>query len=248
MEHLDKHRSLRHQKSKILAGTLIIFFGIVYLLERTGVNLPNWVISWETILIAAGIVTLYKHNFKHFAGYVMIGVGGIFLINEFRPDTIDSSLIFPIVIILFGVMMLGKAMNLFGSKRKGQHHHTVFDDDIDISSEDFIQSTTFFGGVTKKVVSKDFKGADFTTFFGGTEINLTQADIQLPVTINATTAFGGLTVIVPSNWQVKSELLTIFGGVEDKRPILAETTQDSNKVLTLQGNCFFGGVEIQSYI
>jgi len=247
MSNIDRPGSIRHQQSKILAGTLIVAFGVLYLLKRADVNIPHWLISWEAILIGAGFVALYKHRFNHFAGYIMIGIGALFMINEFRPHTIDSNLIFPVVIILVGLMIIFKTMNIFGTKSKLKNQ-TVFGDDVDVTSDDFIQSTTLFGGVTKNVVSKDFQGAEFTTAFGGTEINLTQADIQKPVTINASTAFGGLTIIVPSNWEVNSELVTVFGGIEDKRVQMNDATRDPNKVLTLKGNCIFGGVEIQSYI
>ena len=249
MVYLDKDRATRHRQSKILAGLFIITFGVLFLLERQGMPIADWVVSWKTIVIAAGIVTLFKHKFRHFFGYALIIVGGAFLINDFQPGTVDKNLILPVVVILFGVMMIGKSINVFGSKKKGRRHRTtLFDDDKEISSDDFIQATTFFGGVTKHVVSKDFKGADFTTAFGGTEINLSKADIQQPVTINASTAFGGVTLIVPSNWQVKSEITTVFGAVEDQRALPSDIEHDPEKTVTLTGSCFFGGVEIHSYV
>lgn len=247
MVYLDKSNSTRQRNSKILAGLFIITFGIIHLFERQGAPIAEWVISWKTILIAVGIVVLYKHNFRHFFGYALIGVGGAFLINEIYPHTLNTKLVFPIMIILFGVSMIVKSMNLFQAKSK-PHNTTFFDSDKEISSEDYIKASTFFGGITKNVVSKNFKGGEFTTAFGGTEINLTKADIQQPVTIKATTAFGGVTLIVPSNWQVKSEMTTIFGGIEDQRSLPSDITYDPNKTVTLTGSCFFGGVEIQSYV
>lgn len=247
MSNLDRPGSIRHQQSKILTGVLVIAFGTLYLLKKADINVPHWLLSWESVLIGFGVVTLYKHRFNHFFGYIMIGVGAIFMINEFRPHTINPKFILPVVIILIGIMIIGKTMNLFGTNNK-MKDQTIFGDDVDMTSDDFITSTTLFGGVTKNVVSKNFEGAEFTTLFGGTEINLTQADIQKPVTIKASTAFGGLTVIVPSNWEVNSELVTAFGGVEDKRAVMSEVSRDPNKVLTLKGSCIFGGVEIQSYI
>lgn len=246
--HRNRQRSKRHNQAKVLAGLFIITFGVLFLLERQGLQLGDWVISWKTILIAVGIVTLYKHNFKHFFGYVLIGVGSVFLINEYQPNTIDSKLILPVVVIMFGILMIGKATNMFGFRKKKSPRLTVFDDDREISSDDYIEATTFFGGVNKSVVSKNFQGADFTTMFGGTEINLSKADIQHPVDISATTAFGGITLIVPSNWQVNSEITTVFGAVEDQRNLAPDHQVDPEKTVTLKGSCFFGGVEIQSYV
>ena len=247
MDNSNINRTTRQRNSKILAGLFIITFGVLFLLERQGMPIADWAVSWKTILIAIGVVTLYKHNFRHFAGYVLIGIGTIFLINEAKPETVDTKLILPVIVILFGGTMIAKSIGIFDSKKK-RHNMTVFDDNKEISSEDYIQATTFFGGVTKNVVSKDFKGADFTTAFGGTEINLTRADIQQPVTINASTYFGGITQIVPSNWKVNSEITTAFGAVEDKRNISSDIENDPSKTLTLKGSCYFGGVEIHSYI
>ncbi len=44
--------------------------------------------------------------------------------------------------------------------------------------EDYIDAVTVFGGVKKNILSKNFRGGDVTTFMGGTELNLTHADIQ----------------------------------------------------------------------
>lgn len=245
MSNIEKEGSTRHQQSKILAGTLVIIFGILFLLDTSEVNIPHWVVSWETIIIAAGFWTLYKHRMQKISGFVMIGIGSLFLVNEFRPETIDSDFIFPVIVIFVGIMMIAKTMNLFGMKGKKT---TVFDESVDQDSEDFVKSTTLFGGVKKTVVSKNFKGADFNTTFGGTEINLSQADIQQPVIVNSSTIFGGLKVIVPSGWKVNSEIVAVFGSVEDKRAPMSELNKDPNKVLTLKGDCVFGGVEILSYV
>jgi predicted membrane protein len=249
METLNKNRQIRHNQAKILGGIFVIFFGVMYLLNRTGMDIPHWVTSWKSILIAIGIVTLYKHDFKHFFGYILIGLGGLFMINEFRPDTISGNLFWPILIIVIGVTMILKATRFFGLQKKNQSPTLVaFDDDVEVSSTDYIESTAVFGGVNKNIVTKNFEGASLTTYFGGTEINLTQADIQKPVTIDSTSAFGGVTLIVPSTWEVRSELTTVFGGLEDKRPVMSDKPKDPNKVIILKGSCFFGGVEIQSYI
>jgi predicted membrane protein len=168
------------------------------------------------------------------------------LADEIIPGIVDKRYIFPIIIIGFGVAMLFKTLNIFQPKNKNKST-TMFDEDVDMSSDDYISSSVVFGAVEKNVMSKDFKGGEFKTAFGGTEINLTQADIQQPVTIDVSTAFGGLQLIIPSEWEIKSNVTTMFGSIEDKRPSQGTVTSDPNKVVTLQGSCVFGGVEIVSY-
>lgn len=249
MEVINKERQVRHNQGKILGGIFVIFFGLIFLLKKTGIEIPHWILSWQSIVIAVGIVTLYKHAFKHVFGYFLILFGGLFMINKFKPETIDSDFVWPVIIIVVGVTMIAKATRFFGIQKKSPLNQTVvFDDDVEISAADYIESTTVFGGTTKTVVSKNFQGGKLTTFFGGTEINFTQADMSQPAILETTSAFGGLTIIVPSSWEVRSELTTVFGGLDDKRQITTNGVKDANKTLILKGSCFFGGVEIQSYI
>lgn len=243
-----KHHKPHNQNSKILAGLFVVFFGSVFLAEQSGFSTPDGLLSWKSILIAIGIVTLVRHRFRHFAGYTMVAIGATFLLDDYYPESIDAKLILPILVIAFGLVMIGKALNIVGSKKKRSREHVMFDEDVDITGDDFIEASTIFGGVKKNVTSQNFRGADISTIFGGTEINLSKADIQKPVIINTRTAFSGVTLIVPSSWHVRSEVSAIFGAVEDQRGIMQDDSMDESKVITLKGTCIFSGVEIKSYV
>ena len=242
--HELKNKTTRNSNSKILAGVLIIFFGVMFLINRMGVNVPRWIFSWELILISIGFVSLYKHNFKHFAGYVMITIGAVFLVNDFNPHFFNTRLLLPVIIIAFGVLMISKATNIFGRNKKVSF---LDDDAVDFEEGDYIEGSTIFGSVKKNVVSKNFQGASFTTIFGGTELNLTKADIQGPVVIDSTVVFGGLKIFIPATWNVIIESNAMFGGVEDKRQLMNDESIDPKKTITLTGNCVFGGVEVQNF-
>jgi predicted membrane protein len=81
---------------------------------------------------------------------------------------------------------------------------------------------------------------------GGSEIDLSQADISGKIVIDVTNIFGGTKLIVPSSWDVQNDITAIFGGVDDKRQI-SGVTLDPNKILVLDGTCMFGGIEIRSF-
>jgi predicted membrane protein len=115
-----------------------------------------------------------------------------------------------------------------------------------VSEDDFVDSTSVFGGANKNIISKNFKGGDLVNIFGGTELNLSQADFTGTAIVELTTIFGGTKFIIPSNWSVKSEVVTIFGGMEDKRNIQG-ITDGSDKILLLKGTVIFGGIEIKSF-
>ena len=97
------------------------------------------------------------------------------------------------------------------------------------------------------MISKNFKGGDLVNIFGGTELDLSQADFTGTAIIDLTTIFGGTKLLVPSNWSLRSEgTVTIFGGIEDKRR-MQTITETPDKTLVLQGTVIFGGIEIKSF-
>lgn len=250
----DQHDFLSWEKGKtrgkLIAGVLIILFGLLYLFRELGLHIPRWIFSWEMILIGVGIVILIRHKFQRLSGYILIAIGLIFKLDEFYPDFINFRFLFPIGIILFGASMIYKAK--FGSRgtkkwKKMSGNSDFFGlGDTEISPDDFVDAVSIFGSIKKQVTTKNFKGADLFTLFGGTEINLMHADFQGRALIEMTTVFGGAEIIIPSDWSVRSEMTSVFGGLEDNR-IKRANEDNSEKVLILKGTCVFGGVEIKSY-
>lgn len=243
-----------------MGGIFVVAVGVLFLLRAMEVNIPQWIFRWEMILIAVGFISLVKHRFRKGFGFVLMLIGGIFMVRSNFPDYIKPQLIWPVVIILFGLMIIFKPRKRRhdhkdcrkNRKRTDFRRHAEFmkysEENLDqISKDDFIDSVTIFGGIKKNVVSKQFKGADIVTICGGSEINLHQADFEDKVIVEVTNIFGGMALIIPSNWQVKSELVSIFAGIEDKRPVHNAPSDISEKILILRGTCIFGGIEINSY-
>jgi hypothetical protein len=122
--------------------------------------------------------------------------------------------------------------------------HQGFDRDH-YSSDDFLDATNIFGGTHRKVVTKNFKGGEVTTFMGGTEINLSQADINGTVVLDVTQVMGGTKIIVPAHWEIRPQITAFFAGFEDKRQ--QPVAVNSDKVLILKGASVFGGIELRNF-
>jgi hypothetical protein len=117
-----------------------------------------------------------------------------------------------------------------------------------MDQDDSLDSVTIFGGIKKNIFSKNFRGGEIVTIFGGTELNFTQADMPNRIELEITQIFGGAKLIVPPHWKIQSEdIVSIFGGIEDKRPPMPNTNYDQNKVLILKGTNIFGGIDIKSF-
>ncbi|HEY1040784.1 MAG TPA: DUF5668 domain-containing protein [Bacteroidia bacterium] len=240
------------RRGKVLGGIFVVAAGVLFLLRRAGVEFPHWLLDWPMLLIAAGIVSLFKHGFKRFFGFVPIAIGVFFILSrEFNMPHI-SQFIWPVVIILIGLAIIFKPRGR--RHHKGWHHHrnnhewsnkdwTNVGDDAD----EFVRSSTTFGAIKKNIVSKDFKGGEVKAVFGGVELNFIQADIKDKAVLELTAVFGGIKLVVPANWEIQSELHTFCGGIEDNRPVDNGLNADAKKVLLLKGNATFGGIEIHNY-
>lgn len=114
------------------------------------------------------------------------------------------------------------------------------------SFSDTLNIDAILSGVNKRILTKNLKGGKLTAAFGGIDLDLTQADIQGPVTIQVDVIFGGMKLVVPPHWDVRSEVSNIAAGIDDKR-VYRDSMIDPEKVLILKGTVLFGGLEIKSY-
>ncbi|MEO7922923.1 MAG: LiaF domain-containing protein [Chitinophagaceae bacterium] len=249
----EQRREGRRGQGHVWTGVFILLIGVAALVKASVTDLPDWVFSWQMFLIVLGFFLGLKHGFKGGAWFILIIVGGAFLVRDIYPDLEIRRYIWPIVLMFVGAMLIfrprGRSYRCRDGQKKnpssGIEEATLVDESHDIK-DDYVDSTSFFGGTKKNIISKNFKGGDLVSIFGGTELDLTRADFNGTATLDLTTIFGGTKLIVPSNWTIKSEVVTIFGGMEDKRNMQA-VTDNSEKILVLDGTVIFGGIEIKSY-
>lgn len=264
----NRERWAEHQhKGRRWVGVFLLIIGGLLLAKASGVLFPAWFFTWPMILIGVGLFSGIRHGFRGFGWIIPIIIGVVFLADEITPDRTLKPYIWPIAIIAAGLLFI-----LRPKKKRWLHDDAGFTTANPLNeqdrlspetnypqdqtspdahwqkvvndSNDVIDATAIFGGVKRHVLSKNFKGGDVTTFMGGAEINLTQADCNGKVVIDCFNMFGGTKLIVPADWDVQSEVVTIFGGIEDKRQ---PTQANPNKILYLDGTCIFGGVEIKSF-
>ncbi len=270
-EEIWKHTEKQHKRGKILSGILVVIAGSLFLSKELGADIPQWIFTWKMALIAFGLVIGAKNNFRQTGWIVFVIVGGAFLIGDINPEISIKPFLWPVLIILIGIAMIfkpqrrhkhlhwkrfyekkyGKAYeekyNRFYAKKYGQSNN--YDECYareSSSSKDIIDFTTFMGSVKKNILSKNFKGGDVSNVFGGTELNLSQADIENTATLDLQNVFGGTRLIVPANWEIHSELVSVMGSIEDKRPVQPLNTENP-KILILKGTTFMGGIDIRNY-
>jgi predicted membrane protein len=241
----------RHRvgNSHIWTGLFIILIGIAAFLRVNNPDFPQWIFSWQMLLIALGVFLGFRHRFRGAAWFILLLVGGIFLYADLYPEVPVRRYILPVILVSVGMFIIFRPRH--GRWCRGQKKNRDFQSGPDLTTgeataDDYVDSTSIFGGAKKNIISKHFRGGDLVNIFGGTELDLTRADFTGTAEIELTTIFGGTKLIVPSNWTVKSEAVTIFGGLEDKRN-MQHAVDDPTKTLLIKGTVIFGGIELKSF-
>jgi predicted membrane protein len=260
MENQEIKNNKKRYNKQVVGGAFLVI-GSALLAKQMGVALPSWLMSWPMLLIVIGLASGIKNNFRNSGWLFMILVGGVFLAERINPDLIVTKYTWPVVLIGLGLWFI------FGRHKKCEMHDFKGGfkkkDDQPLTDEnegkanfshkdnlntgdDVIDSVAVFGGAKKHVLSKNFKGGEIVTIMGGTEINLTHADIQGVAVLEVVQIFGGTKIIIPHGWEVSTEMAAIFAGIDDKRVFQNQVT-DKSKVLVIKGTSVFGGIEIKSF-
>ena len=260
------------QKKKFLnnnrwTGLLFLLIGGVLLLRQTGYPFPEWLFTWQMILIVVGLFIGARHGFKDYSWMIMVVVGLVFLSDDIWPGVRLRQYAVPIIIITLGLLFILSPRRMCGGHGRFRKHLPRINEpslsnmpmppfpnndpmmstssDYDITQETELDIVSIFAGVKKRVLSKQFKGGDIVCVFGGAEINLTNSDFASPVVLDVTMIFGGTKLVIPANWELRSEVAAIFGGIDDKRPQPDNTIPE--KTIILKGTLLFGGIEVNSF-
>src|SRR5690606_5555086 len=268
-----KSQSSNARSGKNFIGLIIILIGALLLVERLIPTLHlDWLFSWPMFLVIIGLLVGSKSKFEDPTGYILIGTGAFFLINN-EFDFRIGRLIWPVILIFVGFWLLkGRSRrHKFQNPVSGlPPDDMVWDKRVDVEKdmadqpldpdaesepsfeentsfkEDFIDSTSIFGDTKHYIVSQQFLGGDIVNIMGGATINLMHADLKGPATLEVVQLFGGTTIIAPAHWIIQPEMASIFGGTEDKR-FHTPAKPDRTKILYLKGTSIFGGITIKSY-
>ncbi len=267
---MDQNTPPARPRHKEWTGIFLIIVGGLMLLHKLGVGLPYWIFTWPMLLIGIGLLNGFQHNFRNATWFILIIIGSAFLLDEQFEAFRLKELLWPGVLILVGIMFIVRRKNdrfdkqqwkrnMRASIKEGwkqdwkddwekwnQKYDTNKAYNASTTDGEYIDSTNIFGGTKKVVLSKNFRGGDITCFFGGAEIDFSQADMQSPVILDLTMVFGGAKITVPSHWDIKNQVTPVFGSIEDKRTV-AVTSIDPNKTLVLTGAAVFGGIEIRNF-
>ncbi len=226
----------KNNKRAIL-GLILVIVGFALIAANFNLfpgGLRHIVFSWQALLILLGLFFLLSRE-AHATGWILIGIGGFFMIPQFWNVPWGwHELFWPAMLLGLGAILIVRGV----SKRQ---------DPID-NSVDYIDDVSIFGGGDRVISTQNFKGGRVTAIFGGSKYNMTHAQLAKGRSeIDLFTMFGGCKFIIPPDWEIKIEVSSIFGGFSDKRALRKDDPRDPSKELIIKGIAIFGGGDIVSF-
>src|SRR5690242_18241007 len=155
-------------RGHIWTGVFLLLIGAAALVKASVTDLPDWVFSWQMFLIVLGFFIGLKHRFRGAAWFILILVGGAFLARDIYPDVELRRYIWPMILIVVGFFLIIRPHRRHWDQKKNAgtgDPEPLMGGKETYSKDDFIDSTSIFGGAKKNILSKDFKGGDIVNIF-----------------------------------------------------------------------------------
>jgi len=253
---MKTYNNTNNHSSRMWSGLILLLIGCIFFLRNFGISIPHWVFSWHTILIVIGLAVGAKRNFNGNGWLIMVLIGGYFTLQDIA-DLNFSRYGFAVILVGLGLFLIlkpSKRAKYIEEKKKAEFGSL---DDLNVDTapsaktetadvDDIVDAVNVFSGSKQHIYSKNFKGGEVVSIFGGCDLNLSQADFSDTIVLEITAIFGGVKIIVPPTWTVKSDVVAVFGGLDDKRSVLS-VTEEPRKIIIIKGLALFGGVDIRNF-
>src|SRR3954470_8762423 len=106
------YKRIRPEHNNKLGGLVLIIVGVIFLLHKipeTSLWFPGWLFDWPMILIVIGIFTGIKSRFQNHAWFILMAIGGYFLLAENNVISLNlRPYLLPIGIIILGILVIVK--------------------------------------------------------------------------------------------------------------------------------------------
>lgn len=237
----------RSSDKRLYFGVILIVLGVILILERLNLipeSMADLLISWQTLLIGIGILSMIGGN--RTSGTILIVVGSIFLLPELITVPHELRRIYwPLILVAIGVAILLRRRDNPKPINVDTPRPDITDDNSINTFDDFV----IFGGREVFIDSQALAGGKATSIFGGMEFDLRKANLKPGgAVIDCVSVFGGCEFKIPMDWNVRNEVTTIFGAFTDKRgETYSDRYYDPSKTIVIKGVSIFGGIEVKHF-
>ena len=221
--------------SRILWGIVLIFIGVIWGLNRTGVADINIFFAgwWTLFIIVPSIISLFERGSNKTSSIIFLVIGILLLLAaqgvfEFE---ILWEILFPAIVILIGLSLIFGHKVDFNVKEKTKC----------LNSDDTESIFAAFGEQNVSKSGEKFEKANLNAIFGAVKLDLREAKLEKETVIGAWAIFGGIEILVPEDCIVKVKATPVFGGVSNER----KNNEDAKKTIYIEAYAIFGGLDIK---
>lgn len=237
------------QREALTFAVLVLITGTLTLLSRLlSWGAGFWEILWPTALLVYGGRGLLRRFSFFSAGCALCGA--YFLADNLTSWDMNfgGELIFPIIIVLFGISLLIDALHKpkkphFSISHNGKHHRDGEDTVNEYSTDDeTFDCSLSFGECTRVIDLPRLSGGEVSVSFGELTVDLSGCEeITDGCEIEASCSFGQLNLLVPKCCRVKTDAGTAFGSIS----IVGQPDNDYRATIELDGSANFGQIEVK---
>ena len=102
----QNYRHKRREIGHIWAGLFLLLAGAVLILHEEGLYIPDAIYNWHLLVAGLGIFIGLARNFRGISWLVITAIGAIGLAEDYYSKIHIEPFIWPVVIILVGLMLL----------------------------------------------------------------------------------------------------------------------------------------------
>ena len=240
------------RKEGISFAILVLLVGILTLLSKLfSWDVGFWSILWPSALLVFGLDGLFS-RFSFFRLGCTI-FGAYFLVSNLHiwELSIASELVFPFIIVLFGISLLVDALQRPHKPRFRVRHNgeTICDPDGNPKTKshyradgEHFECSLSFGETIRLVALPRLSSGDVSCSFGELTMDLSACEeIADDCRINARCSFGELVFLVPKHYRIEPDSSTAFASFS------VEGHPDPNPaaVIRMDANVSFGQIEVR---
>ena len=221
--------------SRVLWGIVLIFIGVIWGLNRTGVADINIFFDgwWTLFIIVPSAISFFEKGNNKISSLIFLIIGVLLLLAaqglfEFE---ILWEILLPAIVVLIGLSLIFGNKVDFNVKEKTKC----------LDSEDTENIFAAFGEQNVNKAGENFEKANLNAIFGAVKLDLREAKLEKETVIGAWAIFGGIEILVPKDCIVKVKGTPIFGGISNER----KNNEDAKKTIYIEGYAVFGGIEIK---
>lgn len=184
---------------------VLIALGVIFLLDQLNYIDAGRVFAyfWPVVIIIFGLSVLSGRRGRNhiLIGVVALAIGTAMLVDRLGYWNFDIGRFWPVILILIGITLLFRRHDR-GDRLRHAHQRLgqiIAEQDAArdqaagqaVDGEVFLDAVAVLGGYNRRITSQKFTGGRITAFFGGLQVDLTQADIAGPEAVVEVTAFLG---------------------------------------------------------